>query len=235
MIVYWIYSVGIEIRSFVIKNIPKSWYDRNCTRCPRLVDHLASVSLIYPEYHCDPVPPFGSPNARLFIVGLAPGLHGANASGRPFTGDHAGIILYQTLHALGLANAAISIDRDDGLTLNDCRITNAVKCLPPQNKPIGAEITACNSYLSAELDAVPSGGVIVALGRIAHHAIVKALKLKVSRIPFGHGTEYPIPGNKSLLSSYHCSRYNTQTRRLTNQMFMEVMRRAVTLSYSPNK
>ena len=176
------------------------------------------------------MPPFGSRNARLFIVGLAPGLHGANATGRPFTGDHAGIILYQTLHALGLASAAVSSSRNDGLTLNDCRITNAVKCLPPQNKPIGAEITACNGYLAAELDAVPVGGVVLALGRIAHHAIAKALELKISQIPFGHGTEYPLPGNRYLVSSYHCSRYNTQTRRLTNQMFFEVMQRSLTLA-----
>ena len=190
---------------------------------------------MHPDYHCRPVPPFGSRNARLVIVGLAPGLHGANASGRPFTGDHAGIILYQTLHALGLASAAVSMDRDDGLTLTDCRITNAVKCLPPQNKPVGAEVTTCNSYLSAELEAVPIGGVILALGRIAHHAIAKALKLKVSQMPFGHGTEYPLPGKRSLVSSYHCSRYNTQTRRLTNQMFFEVMQRAVTLVHHPSE
>jgi len=131
----------------------------------------------HPHYHCRPVPPFGDRRARLLIVGLAPGLHGANATGRPFTGDHAGILLYEALHLLGIGSTGQSIDANDGLRLNDCRITNAVKCLPPQNKPIGAEITACNPYLAAELKAVPAGGVIVALGRIAHHAIAKALSL----------------------------------------------------------
>ena len=217
-----------------MKRIPNTWYDRDCTRCPRLTEHLALTAVNHPHYHCRPVPPFGDRRARLLIVGLAPGLHGANATGRPFTGDHAGILLYEVLHLLGIASASQSIDTSDGLRLNDCRITNAVKCLPPQNKPIGAEITACNPYLAAELKAVPAGGVVVALGRIAHHAIAKALSLKLASIPFGHGTEYDLPDGRRLVSSYHCSRYNTQTRRLTRAMFLKVMRRAAFIAYDSN-
>jgi len=212
-----------------MKQIPNSWYDSNCKQCPRLAQHLESISAIHPSYHCRPVPPFGDPIARLLIVGLAPGLHGANATGRAFTGDHAGILLYETLHTLGIASASQSISALDNMTLNNCRITNAVKCLPPQNKPIGAEISTCNIYLASELKAVPPGGVIMALGRIAHQAIAKALSLNQTDIPFAHGAEYPLPGQRSLISSYHCSRYNTQTGRLTKAMFLEVMRKATAI------
>ena len=217
-----------------MRRIPNTWYDRDCVRCPRLAAHLAVTATNHPHYHCRPVPPFGDRRARLLIVGLAPGLHGANATGRPFTGDHAGILLYETLYTLGIASISQSIDTGDGLTLTDCRITNAVKCLPPQNKPIGAEIAACNPYLAAELKAVPADGVIVALGRIAHQAIAKALSLRLASIPFGHGTEYDLPDGRWLVSSYHCSRYNTQTRRLTRDMFLKVMQRAAFIAYNSN-
>ena len=152
-------------------------------------------------------------------------MHGANRSGRPFTGDHAGILLYRTLHRLGLASRPESVSTDDGLELHGCRITNAVKCLPPGNKPTGAEVRNCRSWLGAEL----AGGrpeVILALGRIAHDSTLSALGLKRTIFPFGHGAEHALPDGSVLIDSYHCSRYNTQTRRLTETMFLEVMARA---------
>jgi uracil-DNA glycosylase family 4 len=197
-----------------------------CTRCERLADFLAQVRQDFPDYHARPVPPFGDPGARMLVVGLAPGMHGANRSGRPFTGDHAGILLYQTLHHFGFASAGESVDTADGLQLLDCRITNAVKCLPPQNKPTGSEIKLCNDYLAHELETVARGGVILALGSIAHQAVLRAFDLKLSAFKFGHGAEHPLPGDRRLLDSYHCSRYNTQTRRLTEIMFRDIFRRA---------
>ncbi len=216
-----------------MSHIPKTWYNRSCKKCPRLTEHLKDIASRYPTYHCRPVPPFGDQRASLLIVGLAPGRHGANATGRVFTGDHAGILLYETLYELGIASSKSSISAQDSMILTNCRITNAVKCLPPQNKPINAEIVTCNTYLAAELEAVPVSGVLVALGRVAHNAIVKALSLKQAEIPFGHGAEYPLPDGRTLISSYHCSRYNTQTKRLTKPMFVEVIKRAVILSTQP--
>lgn len=175
------------------------------------------------------MPPFGDPGARLLIVGLAPGLHGANATGRPFTGDHAGILLYRMLHRHGLASRPESAHARDGLVLRDCRITNAVKCLPPQNKPSGAEIRTCNRYLAGEIDASPGLRVLLALGRIAHDAVLRALGLRSRDHRFAHGAEHALEGGRVLLDSYHCSRYNTQTRRLTESMFDEVIAQAVTL------
>jgi uracil-DNA glycosylase family 4 len=165
-------------------------------------------------------------------VGLAPGLHGANASGRPFTGDHAGILLYRTLHELGLASAPESHGRDDGLELSGCRITNAVKCVPPANKPLPIEIAACNRYLAAELAGLPDGCVILALGRIAHDAVLLALGLGRSSRRFAHGAVHDLTGGLRLVDSYHCSRYNTQTRRLTPEMFRAVVGHATTLAVS---
>jgi len=205
-------------------------FDLDCRRCPRLASHLDSVRRAHPDYHARPVPAFGDPDARLLIVGLAPGLHGANATGRPFTGDYAGILLYETLHALGLATAPESVSVDDGLRLAGCRITNAVKCLPPQNKPTTAEVRACNAFLAAELERLPRPGVILALGRIAHDAVLRALGEKLSAHGFGHAAEHALPGGLTLVDSYHCSRYNTQTRRLTEPMFREVVARARTLA-----
>ncbi len=197
-------------------------FDPACRRCTRLATFLDDVKAAHPAYWCKPVPPFGSGAARLVIVGLAPGMHGANATGRPFTGDFAGILLYATLHAYGFATQPVATARDDGMSLRDCRITNAVKCLPPDNKPTPAEARTCNDYLEADLASVPEGGAIVALGRIAHDATLRALSLKPSAFPFAHGAAHALDGGRLLVDSYHCSRYNTNTRRLTPAMFNDV-------------
>lgn len=201
-------------------------FDIDCRTCPRLASFLDAVKDQYPDYHARPVPPFGDAEARLLIVGLAPGMHGANATGRPFTGDHAGIILYETIHRYGFSSAPVSISKDDGLTLSNCRITNAVKCLPPQNKPLGGEINNCNHYLQNELLAMPDPSLILALGSIAHNSVIKALKLRQGDFPFGHNRLHRVSPGLQLLDSYHCSRYNTQTRRLTPDMFDQVFARA---------
>ncbi|MBK7814411.1 MAG: uracil-DNA glycosylase [Rhodocyclaceae bacterium] len=195
-----------------------------CASCPRLAGFLAEVRHQHPGYHARPVLPFGDPRARLLIVGLAPGMHGANRSGRPFTGDHAGILLYETLHAFGLASRPVSVARDDGLELIDCRITNAVKCLPPQNKPEPAEIRTCNRHLAEEIAASPDVRVILALGQIAHKAVLLALGMKQGACAFGHGARHALTEGRVLIDSYHCSRYNTQTRRLTTADFHDVFR-----------
>ncbi len=202
------------------------YFDINCRRCERLAGFLDEVGERYPDYHARPVAPFGAADARLLVVGLAPGMHGANATGRPFTGDFAGVLLYQTLYDFGFASAAESRHAGDGLELIDCRITNAVKCLPPQNKPVGAEINACNDFLARELESLGEGAVIVALGGIAHRAVVRAQGLRQKDFGFGHAREHCLPGTRTMLDSYHCSRYNTQTRRLTDAMFHAVFERA---------
>ncbi len=194
-------------------------------RCERLASFLSDVRSDYPDYFARPVPAFGDHAARCCIVGLAPGMHGANASGRPFTGDHAGILLYQTLHKYGFATKPESTSADDDLKLINCRITNAVKCLPPQNKPVAAEINTCNNWLSEELKALPDHYVIIALGSIAHKAVIMGLGLKQSQYKFGHAAEHRLDRGV-LIDSYHCSRYNTQTRRLTTPMFEAVFERA---------
>ena len=178
-----------------------------------------------PGYHGRPVLPFGDPRARLLIVGLAPGMHGANRTGRPFTGDFAGILLYETLHAFGFGSQPVSVAADDDLTLTDCRITNAVKCLPPENKPEPVEIRTCNHYLAAELQTAPDVRVILALGLVAHKAVLMALGLKQSALAFGHAARHVLPDGRILIDSYHCSRYNTQTRRLTSADFQDVFRK----------
>ena len=193
-------------------------FDRDCRACPRLASFLDTVRERHPDYYCRPVPPFGDPNARFLIVGLAPGMHGANRSGRPFTGDHAGILLYQMLHKYGFASRGHSESADDGLELLDCRITNAVKCLPPENKPVGAEINTCNAFLTRELGALPEASVVMALGGIAHRAIVKAVGARQADYKFAHGALHEL-GQFKMLDSYHCSRYNTNTGRLTEPMF----------------
>jgi len=197
-------------------------YDPTCRRCARLAQFLDTVAAEHPTYWCKPVPPFGDPAARLVIVGLAPGMHGANASGRPFTGDYAGILLYRTLHDYGFGSSPRSTSRDDILTLRDCRITNAVKCLPPQNKPVPSEIGACNAYLSVELATLPQGAAILALGRIAHGAALRAQGKSPVKFPFAHGARHEMGNGVALFDSYHCSRYNTNTGRLTPQMFRDV-------------
>ena len=199
-------------------------FSTNCKRCPRLATFLKKVKQSHPDYFSKPVPAFGDENASLLIVGLAPGMHGANATGRPFTGDHAGLLLYETLYKYGFSSDKESLAGDD-LKLINARITNAVKCLPPQNKPIGSEINTCNMWLQQELKLLPNNYVIVALGAIAHKAVVKALDLKQSDYKFGHGAEHKLERGM-LIDSYHCSRYNTQTKRLTTKMFEAIFKRA---------
>lgn len=201
-------------------------FDPDCRRCSRLDTFLKDVRKRFPDYHAAPVAPFGVARPELLIVGLAPGLHGANASGRPFTGDHAGILLYESLYRLGFSNRPVSRSRDDGLKLKNCRITNAVKCVPPANKPTGAEINTCSGFLRTELEGLPAHTVILALGRIAHNAVLKALNLKQSAYGFGHGRQHALDNGHWLVDSYHCSRYNTQTGRLTEQMFIDVLKQA---------
>jgi uracil-DNA glycosylase family 4 len=201
-------------------------FDATCRRCPRLTDFLDEVSAKFPDYHNRPVAPFGDPHARLLIVGLAPGMHGANRSGRPFTGDHAGILLYRTLYEFGFGSRPESIAADDGLTLSGCRITNAVKCLPPDNKPVGAEINTCNRYLRNELLGLQADSVVLALGGIAHKAVIRALQLRQADFRFAHAHVHQIGNAAVLLDSYHCSRYNTNTGRLTPEMFRPVFEKA---------
>ena len=200
-------------------------FEPDCRHCKRLGSFLDEVKGEHPDYFCRPVPPFGAKQPKLLIVGLAPGMHGANRTGRPFTGDYAGILLYETLHKFGFSNRPESVAADDGLKLKQCRITNAVKCLPPANKPTGIEINTCNAYLVQELAGLRQGTVVLALGSIAHNAVLKAFGLKLKDYPFGHGQFYFLPSGLVLATSYHCSRYNTQTRRLTEAMFHGVFRR----------
>jgi uracil-DNA glycosylase family 4 len=206
-----------------------SHFDPDCRACARLACHLQDVRRQYPTYYARPVPPFGDPQAHLLVVGLAPGMHGANASGRPFTGDHAGILLYQTLYDYGFASRPVSRARDDDLVLTNCRITNAVKCLPPQNKPTTEEVDRCNEYLRSELAVIGPGNVILALGTVAHRAVVRALQLPQAEYVFAHGRHHRLPDRRHLLDSYHCSRYNTQTGRLTSRMFRRVFARAASI------
>ena len=190
-----------------------------------MADFLADVREQNPDYFARPVPPFGDPEARLLIVGLAPGMHGANRTGRPFTGDYAGVLLYQTLYDYGFSSSPVSESADDGLQLYNCRITNAVKCLPPQNKPIGVEINTCNPYLKTELAELASGSVILALGSIAHNAVLRASGLRLSDYKFAHAAKHKLSDDLVLVDSYHCSRYNTQTKRLTEKMFRSVFQK----------
>jgi len=201
-------------------------FDPGCRRCSRLAAFLDEVKSAFPDYYCRPVPPFGPPDPAVLVVGLAPGMHGANATGRPFTGDFAGILLYETLYKYGFADAPQSVSADDGLQLIDCRITNAVKCLPPQNKPVGSEINACREFLAAELTGLDEGSIVVALGSIAHKSVIAGLGLAQKDYVFAHAAEHAMPRGITLIDSYHCSRYNTQTRRLTTEMFEQVFARA---------
>lgn len=202
-----------------------SVFDLNCTACPRLSQFLLENKENYPEYHARPVPPFGVANKpKLLIVGLAPGMHGANATGRPFTGDHAGIILYEMLYQHGFSNKPVSVSLKDGLKLKHARITNAVKCLPPENKPVGEEINTCNKFLIEELKTIDKKAVILCLGLISHKAVIKALGLKQVDYPFIHAKAHKLDDDRQIIDSYHCSRYNTNTRRLTEQMFSDVFK-----------
>ncbi len=196
----------------------------HCRSCPRLVNHLAVLRRDYPDYHNRPVPGMGASSARVLIVGLAPGLHGANATGLPFTGDASGNFLFAALQRYGLAHYN---DTNTGWNLQGCRITNAVKCLPPQNRPVAAEIKNCSAYLEQEITSIPAPGAILALGHLAYRAVLRALAWPHRDKPFRHGAVYGASGPLTVVCSYHCSRYNTQTGRLTEPMFDAVITQLV--------
>jgi len=204
----------------------KQEFDLDCTKCDRLTTFLQQVKLQYPSYHARPVAPFGVAKPRLLIVGLAPGMHGANATGRPFTGDYAGILLYETLYKFGFSNKAVSESANDGLKLKQCRITNAVKCLPPDNKPLSVEVNTCNDFLRHELQNLPKGAGVLCLGGIAHKAVLRSLGARQSEFKFGHQSLHKPDGISWMLDSYHCSRYNTSTKRLNQKMFESVFKMA---------
>lgn len=202
-------------------------FSTDCRACPRLAEFLDQVRNTHPDYHALPVNSFGEAGGKFLIVGLAPGMHGANRTGRPFSGDYAGNLLYSSLHKFGFASSAEPLDAagnaNPALSLRGCRITNAVRCLPPQNKPEPSEIRTCNGYVVEELAQLPTGSAILALGTIAHQAVLMALQLRKSNFPFGHGARHELPAGLTLFDSYHCSRYNTQTKRLTTAMFEAVI------------
>jgi len=202
-------------------------FTADCRLCPRLAEFLDQVRDKHPDYYALPVSSFGESGNRFLIVGLAPGMHGANRTGRPFSGDFAGNLLYGALHEYGFASSAEPLDAagnaNPALSLQGCRITNAVRCLPPQNKPEPGEIRACNGYVAEELAMLPQGSAILALGTIAHQAVLMALQLRKSSFAFGHGARHELPRGLTLYDSYHCSRYNTQTKRLTPAMFKAVI------------
>lgn len=198
----------------------------NCDLCPRLVAYRSKNRLEHPGWFNAPVPSFGDNAAKLLVIGLAPGVTGANKTGRPFTGDWAGDLLYATLAKFGYSEGEYQARPDDGLELKDAMITNAVRCVPPKNKPVGTEVNTCRNYLMARIEALTEARVLLCLGKISHDSTLRAFDLKVKDNPFGHGTEYALPGDRILLSSYHCSRYNTNTGRLTAEMFEDVFRRA---------
>jgi len=202
------------------------FFNIECHSCKRLSQFLGEVKKKYPDYYCKPVPAFGVKKPKLLIVGLAPGMHGANATGRPFTGDHAGILLYEMLYQHGFSNKPVSAHAKDGLKLKQARITNAVKCLPPENKPVGDEVNTCNSYLVEELKIIDKKAIILCLGLISHKAVIKALALKQKDYPFGHGNIHKLEDGRQILDSYHCSRYNTNTGRLTEKMFSDIFKQA---------
>jgi uracil-DNA glycosylase len=200
---------------------PPAEPDRDCALCPRLVAFRRANQASYPDYFNGAVPSFGTADARLLIIGLAPGLKGANQTGRPFTGDFAGDLLYETLNAFGFSRGTYGARPDDGLQLHDCMVTNAVRCVPPQNKPVGAEITQCRTFLAARIAAQTNLKAMVALGRIAHETVLRTLGHKLADFKFAHGAMHDT-GVAMLFDSYHCSRYNTNTGRLTPEMFRDV-------------
>lgn len=199
---------------------------RDCPLCPRLVEFREDNRRQFPDWHNAPVPDFGPATAPLLIVGLAPGLRGANRTGRPFTGDYAGDLLYETLLDFGLASGRYEQRPDDGLAMTGCRIVNAVRCVPPQNKPTPAEIRTCNNFLKQDLAAMTKVKSILALGSIAHDAVLMTLGLRKSAYRFGHAAQHALPDGITLTDSYHCSRYNTNTNRLTREMFRTAMKLA---------
>ena len=202
----------------------------SCTKCPRLVAFLQQQKATHPQWHNGPVPSFGSRQAALLVIGLAPGLRGANATGRPFTGDFAGDVLYQALQAAGLTNGQFQPDGKDNLVLEGVRITNGVRCVPPQNKPTPAEIQNCRPYLTQELALMTELKVFLVLGRIAHETLLRHYDLKPKDYPFGHGAVHQLPDGRLMLSSYHCSRYNVQTKRLSIAAFQQIVDKAKNLA-----
>jgi len=196
---------------------------RDCALCPRLAAYRAANAAAHPDWFNGPVPCFGPTDARLLVVGLAPGVRGANRTGRPFTGDFAGELLYETLAANGLARGAYAARPDDGLTLHGARIANAVRCVPPENKPTPAEINTCRSFLADELTRLPHLRIVLALGKVAHDSVVRTLGLRLATLPFAHGAVHDLPNGRQLFDSYHCSRYNQNTKRLTPDMFRSVV------------
>lgn len=199
-----------------------------CRKCPRLATFLDEQRALKPDYFNGPVPNFYAPDPKLIVIGLAPGMHGANRTGRPFTGDWAGDLLFAALQKYGFTEGQYDKNADDdGLALNQTMITNVVRCLPPQNKPIASEINMCrDQYHKRQLEALPHAKVLLCLGKISHDSTVRALGLRLAAHKFGHGTEYIDEDGRTILSSYHCSRYNTNTRRLTEAMFFKVFERA---------
>ena len=195
----------------------------DCSLCPRLAAYRAANRAENPDWFNAPVPSFGSTDAQLLVVGMAPGVRGANRTGRPFTGDHAGLLLYQTLGRFGFAAGTYRADPADGLTLNNCRIVNAVRCVPPANLPLPAEVRTCNQFLTTELAGMPRLRVVLVLGLLAHAALLRALALKQSAFKFSHGAVHAPPGSPFVADSYHVSRYNTNTGRLTEAMFESVV------------
>ncbi len=194
----------------------------DCTLCPRLAAMRWTNQQAQPDWFNRPVPSFGDPQARLLVVGLAPGLQGANRTGRPFTGDYAGDLLYATLAAHGFSRGNYAASAQDGLVLKDCLITNSVRCVPPQNKPETSEISTCRKYLAATIASMPELKIILALGKIAHDSTASLFGLRQSKAKFAHGARHELPDGRVLIDSYHCSRYNTNTRRLTPEMFESV-------------
>jgi uracil-DNA glycosylase family 4 len=194
----------------------------DCALCPRLAAFRQDNRAKFPDWHNAPVVSFGDNSGRLLIVGLAPGLRGANRTARPFTGDWAGDLLYQTLDKFDFSQGVYGSDPNDGLCLRDCRITNAVRCVPPENKPVGAEIRACQPFLRREIDGMADVRILLALGLIAHGAVLSVLGLRKSALKFSHGAWHDLPGGLRLADTYHCSRYNTNTGRLTTEMFETV-------------
>ena len=207
--------------------------DRDCPLCRRLVEFRVAARAKFPAWHNAPVPPFGPDDARLLIVGLAPGLQGANRTGRPFTGDYAGNLLYATLKEFGLARGEYEQRPDDSLALVDCRISNAVKCVPPENKPTPEEIRICNRFLAEEMASLPKLKAILTLGSIAHDAVLVGLGQRKSSAKFAHGARHDLPRGLTLFDSYHCSRYNTNTGRLTTEMFRDVVGKAAAAIAAP--
>ena len=195
----------------------------DCALCPRLAAYREANRAANPAWFNAPVPSFGALEAKLLVVGLAPGVRGANRTGRPFTGDFAGVLLYQTLIRFGLAEGTYGADRADGMRVNDCRVTNAVRCVPPANLPVPAEIAACNSFLAAEMAAMPRLRGVLALGGVAHKAVLRARGLRASHAPFAHGQIHTWPDGLHVADSYHVSRLNTNTGRLTPAMFEAVV------------